>query len=109
MMNTVAMSGSWSAARLERGTAAEGEAVARQFLERTNVLQDADITVDRGPETVTVTVVGEAWSPSPTSVTVTMTALLGTGVAGEGDNDDHPRFDPRSNVDPCLAGWVLGR
>jgi type II secretory pathway pseudopilin PulG len=64
------------AARLERGTAAQGEAAAQQFLERTNVLQDPSVTVDRGTETVTVTVAGEAWSPTPTSITVTMTAPL---------------------------------
>lgn len=64
------------AARLERGTAAEGEALARDFLAGTNALQDVEVAVDRGPETVTVTVSGQAWSPSPMDVSVTMTAPL---------------------------------
>ena len=61
-------------ARLEQGTATEGEAVAQEFLAGTNALQDVEVTVERGAETVSVTVTGQAWSPNPMSVTVSMTA-----------------------------------
>jgi len=62
------------AARLEDGTAADGEALAEQYLAQTNLLQDTDVSVVRDADTVTVTVTGDAWSPSPIGVSVTMTA-----------------------------------
>jgi len=62
------------AARIERGSEAQGEAVALEFLAGTNALQDVEVDVDRGPEVVTVTVRGDAWSPGPTTVSVTLSA-----------------------------------
>jgi Flp pilus assembly protein TadG len=65
------------AARVESGTAADGEATAEQFLDQTGALHDATVTVDRTADTVTVTVTGTAWSPQPfihAGVSVTLTA-----------------------------------
>ena len=65
------------AARVETGTVANGEATAEQFLRQTGSLRDARVTVDRGADTVTVTVTGSAWSPQPfidPHVSVTLTA-----------------------------------
>jgi hypothetical protein len=65
------------AARVETGTAANGEATAAQFLDQTGSLRDARISVERRTDTVTVTVTGTAWSPQPfidPQVTVTLTA-----------------------------------
>lgn len=65
------------AARVEAGTAADGEATAEQFLGQVGSLQDARVSVDRRTDTVTVTVTGIAWSPQPfidPHVSVTLTA-----------------------------------
>lgn len=62
------------AARLADGTAAQGEALAEDWLAQTNVLQDAEVIVVRTTDTVTVTVTGDAWSPRPVGVSVTMSA-----------------------------------
>jgi hypothetical protein len=68
---------SLDAARVETGTAAEGEATAGQFLDQTGSLQDPKVSVRRGADTVVVTVTGSAWSPQPffdPPVSVTLTA-----------------------------------
>lgn len=54
-----------NAARVEAGTAGQGEAAASQWLAQVGSLQDADVSVSRGSDTVTVTVTGNAWSPQP--------------------------------------------
>lgn len=61
-------------ARTETGTAAGGDAVAAAVLEIRvgDALQDPEITVDRGAETVTVTVTGHAF-PIPFPITETAT------------------------------------
>ena len=64
-------------ARVENGTAADGEAIAEQFLRQTGSLQNATVSVERQGDTVVVTVTGSAWSPQPffdPPVTVTLTA-----------------------------------
>lgn len=53
------------AARVESGTAANGQATAEQWLSQVGTLQDATVTVERSADTVTVTVRGSAWSPQP--------------------------------------------
>jgi hypothetical protein len=65
------------AARVENGTAEDGEAIARQFLDQTGSLQDVHVSVSREADLVTVTVSGTAWSPQPfiePHVSVTLTA-----------------------------------
>jgi hypothetical protein len=64
-------------ARVENGTAADGVATAEQFLGQVGSLQNAQVRVDRGEETVVVTVTGSAWSPQPffdPPITVRMSA-----------------------------------
>lgn len=65
------------AARVETGSAANGEATAEQFLGQTGSLRNTRVSVERHADTVTVTVTGTAWSPQPfidPHVTVTLTA-----------------------------------
>lgn len=62
------------AARVADGTPADGEALAERYLDKTNVLHNAEVTVTRTAATVTATVTGDAWSPRPIAITVTMTA-----------------------------------
>ena len=65
------------AARVEAGTAGQGEAVAEQWLAQVGSLQDAEVSVSRSADTVTVTVTGSAWSPQPffdPPITVTVAA-----------------------------------
>lgn len=65
------------AARVEAGTAGQGEAVAEQWLTQVDSLQDATVSVSRSADTVTVTVTGSAWSPQPffdPPITVTVSA-----------------------------------
>ena len=65
------------AARVESGSATDGQATAEQFLDQTGALHDATVTVDRRADTVTVTVTGTAGSPQPfftPGVSVTLTA-----------------------------------
>ena len=47
------------AARVEQGTAADGETTGHDYLDQVGGLETAEVTVSRGSETVTATVTGE--------------------------------------------------
>jgi hypothetical protein len=65
------------AARVETGTAADGEAAAAQWLDQVGSLQDVEVIIESDLDTVTVTVTGTAWSPQPfwdPAISVTVSA-----------------------------------
>jgi hypothetical protein len=60
-MTTAANKG-LDAARVDGGTAGEGQQAAEEFLTKTEALDDVSIEVERGPESATVEVSGEVTS-----------------------------------------------
>lgn len=67
------------AARVDGGTAADGEQAADDFLSNAGALRDQNVEVDRGPDTATVSISGQVVSlifGAPLGISVTVEAPI---------------------------------